>query len=104
MLEKGGGQERALEFARLVHASSRRAQGFANAIRDAMKEAGWSVRGPISAAKDMAVVDVQVSVAQKYFGSQKPEPFLTLRDTMEFLGIRCRRLLVTDPSSSPLSR
>jgi hypothetical protein len=71
---------------------------YAEDLGNALKGAGWRVRGPLSAPPGIPVVDVQVSVAGKYFGQQPPEAYATLRGTLEFVGIRCRNRLVMDPA------
>jgi hypothetical protein len=73
-------------------------QVYAENLRKVLESAGWKVRGPLSAPPSVPVVDVQVSVSGKYFAERPPEPYLTLRGTLEFVGVRCRDRLILDPA------
>lgn len=73
-------------------------QAYAGDLGKVLKSAGWRVRGPLPAPPSAPVVDVQVSVARKYFAEHPPESYLTLRGTLQFVGIRCRDRLIIDPA------
>lgn len=67
---------------------------YANDFRNALKSAGWKVKGPLAAPANIPVVDVQVSVS--CIVGTPVTAYQALRGTLPFLNIRTRDFLVLD--------
>lgn len=74
---------------------------YAKQFKDLFVAHKWKVIGPETAAPDQIVLNMQLSISDQYWGTQRPEAFTALDSELQFIQIKNTTNFVVDPLARP---